>query len=290
MKPLYLAAASALALTAAACGPKVPAARAALECPMKQGELTRTMATSDGKTCMYAAPDGAEVTLQLVSTAGGVDSALANIETTLLANRTAPSAAADGKDGEKAAEPDAGAKGAAARAEAEARGDAKGGVELHADADGNVKVDSKVKVDGKDTDAVNVSVKDGKTVVTESGDGTTRVNLPGIHIVANESDDTAKVQVGPIRIDAGGDGATVRMRRDVRLRGEQLNPDKRGVRATFVYTGEDLPDGYRYVGYEAGGPKRGPITVAVVKSKSERHDGDDVYDDVKRLVRKNGGV
>jgi hypothetical protein len=290
MKPLYLAAASALALTAAACGPKTPPARAALECPLKQGELTRTMATPDGKTCTYASSDGAEVTLQLVSTAGGVDTALARIETTLLANRQAPkpdeakpAAEVSGKDATKATS-------SAAQAEAEARGDAKGGVQLHADADGNVKVDSDFKAKGKDVDAVHVELKDGRTVVTESDDGTTRVNLPGIHIVANDANDSARVQVGPIKIDAGGDDFTVRMRRDVRLRGEQLNPEKRGVRAMFIYTGADLPDGYRFVGYEAGGPKRGPITVAVVKSKSERDSGDEIYHDVKRLVRKNGGV
>lgn len=285
MKPLYLVAVSALALTAAACGPRTPAARAALECPLKQGDLMRTSASPDGKACTYTSSDGAEVTLQLVSTAGGVDKALGNIETTLLANRAPPKPAAEvsGKDAAKASA-------SAAKAEAEAQGDAKGGVELHADADGNVKVDSDFTVNGKKSDAVNVELKNGQTVVTDSDDGTTRVNLPGIHIVANDSDDTAKVQVGPIKIDAGGDGATIRMRRDVRLRGEQLNPEKRGVRATFIYTGEDLPEGYRFVGYEAGGPKRGPITVAVVKSKSEHHDGDNVYGDVKRLVRRNGGV
>ena len=82
----------------------------------------------------------------------------------------------------------------------------------------------------------------------------------------------------------------MRVRRDVRLRGEALNPNRRGVRATFIYTGVDLPAGYRFVGYEAGGPKRGPITVAIVKSKSEGPDGGDLYPDVKKLVRKNGGV
>lgn len=289
MKPLYLACASALALTAAACGPKVPVARAALDCPATQGDLTRTSAAPDGKVCTYVTPEGAEVTLQLVSTAAGVDTALGAIETALLANRT-PAAPADAKDGKTPAKADTKATASAAKAEAEAKEDAKGGVELHVDSDGTARVDSKFTVDGKDTDAVNVELKDGKTIVTESGDGATRVNLPGIHIVANDSDDTARVQVGPLKIDAGGDGATIRMRRDVRLRGEALNPEKRGLRATFLYTGEDLPDGYRYVGYEAGGPKRGPITVAVVKSKADRHDGDEIYNDVKKLVRKNGGV
>ena len=248
----------------------------------------RTSASPDGKACTYSTPDGAEVTLQLVSVPGaGVDSALSNIETTLLANREAPkpgeAAEASGKDAAKTTA-------SAAKAEAEAHGDAKGGVELHADADGNVEVDGDFTVDGKKTDAVTVRMKDGKTVVTESEDGTTRVSLPGIHIVADDANDTADVKVGPIRINAGEGGATIRIRRDVRLRGEAFNPEKRGVRATFIYTGDDLPEGYQYVGYEAGGPKRGPITVAVVKSKSEHHDVDEIAHDVRKLVRKNGGV
>ena len=278
MKPLYLIAASALALTAAACGPKTPVARAALDCPTNQGDLTRTSASADGKICTYTTSGGAEVTLQLVSVQGGVDSTLSAIETNLLANRVKPDPNAKPKDGEAAKDGDK------AKASAEQT--------VHDEVDREVeRAVAEATADASDS-GVHVEVsKDGKSsVVTEDG-GTTRVNLPGIHIVANENDDTAKVRVGPISVDAGGDGATVRMRRDVRLRGEQLNPEKRGMRAMFLYTGDDLPNGYRYVGYEAGGPKRGPITVAVVRSKSEGpHDGDEIYSDVKRLVRMNGGV
>jgi len=269
MKPLYLVAASALALTAAACGPKVPVARAALDCPPSQGDLTRTSVSPDGKACTYTNVGGAEVTLQLVNVTGSPDATLAAIETTLLANRAAPSATveADAKTPAQAVKTaTADAAKDAAKAAKEAADDTKG-------------VTVQVRVD-----------KHGDTgIVTEDG-GTTRVNLPGIHVVANDSDDTANVRVGPLTIDAGDDGATVRMRRDVRLRGEALSPEKRGLRAMFLYTGDDLPEGYRFVGYEAGGPKRGPITVAVVKSKSEGPDGGDLYPDVKKLVRKNGGV
>lgn len=295
MRTLLFLAASALALTAAGCAPKAPTARAALDCPASQGDLTRKSASADGKTCIYTSAGGAEVTLQLVSTAGGVDTALSGIETSLLATRVADAdkngdtAAKD--DGQTPAVADAKAKASAAQAEAEARGDAaKGSIEMHADVDGKTKVEGDFKVDGKDTDAVNVEMRNGKTVVTESKDGTTRVNLPGIHVVANDKDDSAQVSIGPIKIDAGGDASTVRIRRDVRLRGEALNPERRGIRATFIYTGKDLPDGYNFVGYEAGGPKRGPITVAVVKSKAGDLDDDEIYPDVKKLVRKNGGV
>jgi hypothetical protein len=269
MKPLYLACASALALTAAACGPKVPAARAALDCPPTQGDLSRTSVSPDGKACTYINDGGAEVTLQLVNVTGGPDATLAAIETTLLANRAPPVKVDEAKDGAKA-EP--------AKDAANAAKDASKAAKEAADDTRGVTVD--IKLDEKNPDT---------GIVTE-GHGTTRVNLPGVHIVANESNDTANVKVGPLTIDAGDDGATVRMRRDVRLRGEALNPEKRGLRAMFIYTGGDLPEGYRFVGYEAGGPKRGPITVAVVKSKSEGPDGHDLYPDVKKLVRRNGGV
>ena len=273
MKPFYLIAASGLALTAAACGPKTPVARAALECPATQGDLTRTFAAADGKACTYVTSGGAEVTLQLVSAPGGADAALAAIETNLLANRKAakPADGADGAgkvadDKAPAAKADSGEPPSAEKAAREAAEDTKG-IEI----------------------AVNVDGHASKHAVTDS-DGTTRVNLPGIHITANDRDDTANVRVGPITVDAGDGAATIRMRRDVRLRGEALNPERRGLRATFIYTGEDLPDGYRFVGYEAGGPKTGPITVAVVRSKSGGDDGGDIYPDVKKLVRKNGGV
>jgi hypothetical protein len=282
MKPLLLLAASALALGVSACGPHVPPARAALDCPVRAGDLSRTSASPDGKACTYVTSDGAEVTLQLVALQGGVDQTLTNIETNLLAERVTPERA------KEVAKSDKSGADAADKAAKEAEADAKGGIEMHADANGKVSVDGDFTVNGRKTDSVNVDLRDGKTVVAESGDGTTHVNLPGIHITANDKDDTANVQVGPIHIDAGGDGATIRMRQDVRLRGEPLNPERRGFRAMFLYKGDDLPGGLKYVGYEAGGPKRGPITVAVVKSKE--HADDDIYSDVKRLVRKNGGV
>lgn len=271
MKPLYLLAASGLALTAAACAPRTPPARAALDCPQTQGDLTRTSAATDGKACTYTTSAGAEVTLQLISTAGGADAALSAIETTLLANRQPD-------------KPEAVAGDASTRPENPQPNAAPDKRDSQAD--------TAVKEALEDTRQAGVSVKidrAGKHVV-HGDDGTTRVDLPGIHIVANDRDDTAKIRVGPITVDAGEGVATIRMRRDVRLRGEALSSQKRGLRATFIYTGEDLPGGYRFVGYEAGGPKAGPITVAVVKSRSDGDDGGDIYPDVKKLVRKNGGV
>lgn len=280
MKTLYLLAASGLALTTAACAPKTPPVRAALDCPMTQGDLSRTAVASDGKSCTYVTTDGAEVTLQLVSTAAGPDAALSAIETTLLANRMPTNTDASRTGTEEKAGADK------VKVEAPKPGDAKAedgveGTAAQAVADAN-----------QDTKSAGVSVridKSGKHV-SETGDGKTRVDLPGIHIVADDNTDSANVRVGPITINAGEGGATIRLRRDVRLRGEAFNPQKRGLRATFIYTGEDLPAGYRFVGYEAGGPKAGPITVAIVKSKLDGDDGGEIYPDVKKLVRKNGGV
>jgi hypothetical protein len=42
-----------------------------LTCPDRKGDLTRTAAAADGKSCAYSGPDGAVVNLQLVSLNGG---------------------------------------------------------------------------------------------------------------------------------------------------------------------------------------------------------------------------
>lgn len=270
-------AAMALALPVVACGP-APAPRATLDCPANRGDLTRTAISPDGKSCAYTSSDGAEVTLQLVSAPGGVDQALSGIETNLLAGRHKPEAPKSSDPADQTA---------ADKAAREAEVDAKGGVTASIDEHG-VKVHA--RANGKDVDAANVEVRNGKVEVGESKDGATHVNLPGIHVDADDTNDTAHVQVGPININAGDGSATVRVKRDVRLRGEALSPTKRGFRATMVYHGDDLPDGYKFVGYEAGGRKTGPFAVAIVKSKEKDADGGRINSDVTKLVRMNGGV
>ncbi|HEY8617477.1 hypothetical protein [Phenylobacterium sp.] len=291
MTRLLFLAASTLALTGlSACAPGKLQTRAALDCPQTEGELTRTGVSPDGKRCTYTTSGGAEVTLQLVSTAGDPAQALQQIEDGLLppaspeqlaadaagreraaASATAqaagaPSSAADAEAAARQAEADAARPSQSAAAEPEKRRGATARVEVMVDDDGHV--------DAKDT----------------HGDDVTRVRLPGVSITAG--DESAKVQVGGITIDADGDAdqVTIRSYDQVRLKGEALAREKRGVRATLVRKGE-FPGGYRVVGYEAGGPKLGPITVATVRAKSELDEhGGDVYDDVKRLVRRNGGV
>jgi hypothetical protein len=83
------------------------------------------------------------------------------------------------------------------------------------------------------------------------------------------------------------EGAVIRESRDTRLQGEQLSLQRRGYRATFIVARGDLPGGLTSIGYEAGGPRAGPLTVAILKMKSHE---EVVHRDVRRLVRRNGGI
>ena len=237
--------ASAVVLATAACAPGgKPAARAALDCPAREGDLSRVSQAADQRSCVYASSAGDDVSLRLIPVTGGPEATLQSIETELQAEVAPPAPADAGKPAD--------AERVAREAEADSgRWDDNGG-------------------------------RRGRR---PHGD-TARIDLPGIHIRAD--DNKANVHVGMIDVDAGEEGAVVRMARDVRLRGESLSPERRGFRSTYILARHNLKDGYKAVGYEAGGPKTGPLTVAVVKAKSGQHD--DIFNDVKKLVRRNGGV
>jgi len=274
MKSLLLLSACGLALTGlSACAPVTPPSqRVALDCPADVGDLKLSSAAADKKTCLYNTRDGDEVSLRLIPVSGSYQNALQPIEQELQGEITPAGAkAADAKGA------DAGAKVATAQASASATSQAaKAAQEAEADAKGSV---SKGKRDSDDDDKIDIH-SDG------ANSDHAHIDLPGIHI--NADDDKANVSVGGINVDAGENGATVRMSRDVRLRGEAFSPQRNGFRATYILAREDLKDGWKSVGYEAAGPKSGPITVAVFKAHEGRHR--DVSEDVKRLVRRNGGV
>jgi len=255
MKFLLLAAVSACALAAGGCTPAhKPAARAALDCPATEGDLTRTAVAPDRRSCTYTSAEGAEVILQLVATNGDPRAALAALEASLVGGAAAP------LQGVAVPKADAKTVADAERAAEEARRDA--GV----------------------TVAIGV---DGGKVAAEGGE-TTRVDLPGVHIIAG--DEKADVRVGPITVKAENDQATVRIFTDQRLKGEAFSREKRGLHATFIHARENLSNGYGFVGYEAAGPKAGPLTVATVRSRQSEGDGHSIEGDVKRLVRRNSGV
>ena len=127
------------------------------------------------------------------------------------------------------------------------------------------------------------------------------ITLPGVSVhAANES---ANIRVGPLHIEADGDKDNVHISRGGEtapgkgqftidasnggaiIRASAPGPD---VRSTVILTSDDPgPLGWRVVGYEAHGPKAGPLVVATVKSKSDAHD--QIFEDVKRLVRRTAG-
>jgi hypothetical protein len=227
--------------------------------------------------------------LQLVATGGDPVGTLKAIETSLLAPIEAAQAAEAAKaktTGDKSDEKaDETASSDAAKAAEQASQDAKG---ARPGADVDVDVDN-----GEDVNlhlpGIQVEAREGR-----NGNDTAHVKLPFLEVHADDATDQADVRIAGMHIQAKDDAATIRMYRDVRLKGEAFARQKRGVRATFIYTGKQLPEGHRFVGYEAAGPKMGPLAVATVRSNQGDDDirihNDDVYKDVKRLVRRNGGV
>ena len=305
MKTLLFAAASALVFATAACAPNPkPQLRTALDCPATQGDLTRTNQAADGKTCTYKTSEGVEINLQLVAVTGEASATLQAIEDSLTATVTPPATAGVTKDTAATAkdatevvkDTTAGAKQPVVAAQDTASDAAAVAKQASDDANHTVTASGGIGDKDKDDwstgrndrdDKIDIQIdKHGHKVVAD-GDRA-KIDLPGIHI--NASDNDANVRIGGIRINANGDDESIHIMRDVRLRGEALSRQKRGIRATFFAAGKADADGYRFVGYEAAGPKTGPLTVAVVKSKVELDNNDDVARDVRRLVRRNGGV
>ena len=106
-----------------------------------------------------------------------------------------------------------------------------------------------------------------------------------MHIVAEGH--KAEVDIAGVHVDASGNGAVVRTARAEKMRGNPFVLERRGYRATYMVSRQAPADGFELVGYEAGGPQTGPLTVAVVKAKGH-HNG--VFAQAKKLVRRNGGV
>jgi hypothetical protein len=234
-----------------------------LDCPDKQGELTRVSAAADGQSCVYGGQN-AEVTLTLVALNGGdAEAALAPIEAdlkTLMPAMKAPPSPPTPPGGKPRGESakislpgikiDAHDKGADIKI---------GGLTINANDDG-----AEVRV------AKNVTVRDGGTVkhVTERTSG----GNSNVSVKSSNEDE------GDTEIHATDDGAQIRQRR----RGD-------GVRATLILASDKATSGYRVVGYEARGPKGGPLAVAVVKAKGRDGSDHDIFEDMKTLVRRNVG-
>lgn len=117
------------------------------------------------------------------------------------------------------------------------------------------------------------------------------IDLPGFHVKADDAG--AKLNIAGVKIDANDNGAEIRRVAYSRLPGEQLSRERRGVDAFFILAGDPSgPEGYKLVGYKAGGRRDGPLTVAVVRSREPGDDvkGGEVFGpDINALMKRNGG-
>ncbi|MHB8529048.1 MAG: hypothetical protein ACYC8V_05995 [Caulobacteraceae bacterium] len=119
------------------------------------------------------------------------------------------------------------------------------------------------------------------------------INLPGVHIHANENG-SADVQAAGVNVNASGQGAANVLARGVTVNANQAGAQIRvndagpGVRSTFLLVSDVAgPHGYKFVGYEARGPDSGPLAIAQFKGRGEDHD--DLDHEVKRLLDRNVG-
>jgi hypothetical protein len=191
---MAMAGAAGAALALAACNPPHPRAAAplrtvtALDCPVTQGDLTRKTAAADGKSCAYATQAGDQVTLQLVSLAGGdARAALAPIETQL--KTEVPAAASTPPPAVKGA----GAQSATQVADKDQVDIDLPGIHIHAHGDGRSDVDTA----GVHVHAAGDGEGDNATVqVGEPGD-------KGVSVNAGEGG-------AQIRVDEGGAGVRAR--------------------------------------------------------------------------------
>lgn len=226
-----------------------------LACPESEGDLTRVRVNADG-TCDYAGPRGSEVQLRLIkATTETVDQALTPLETELKAilPRAAGVAAAVPAEGPVTPEPKPTHVGVAVQGEGAGE-----------------------KVD------VNLP---GMRIKTEGENAIVR--LPGIKIEASESQTDGVEGPARVNIDVGGKKVLVRAKDEAsEIRTAHEGPD---LRRTYVLVDGRVDDAdFRLVGYEAAGPKTGPLVVAVVKSKAD-DEADEALKDAKKLIEANVG-
>ncbi len=132
-----------------------------------------------------------------------------------------------------------------------------------------------------------------KHLPSGNDDDNVNIDVPGVHIHANENGD-ANVQTPGATVTASSNGNAVVRAQGVsveandsrtRIRIDDSGP---GVRSKFLLVANNPgPHGYRFVGYIARGPAGGPLVVAQVKGRTD--DRDMLDHDVSRLVEHNLG-
>lgn len=116
------------------------------------------------------------------------------------------------------------------------------------------------------------------------------IHLPWVNIKAG--DDGAKIQVGSVHIDANHEWAEIRTARNItesETEAKGSNARRRNIQATYILAREGDHPGYHIVGYEALGPKGGPIAVGIVKARARKNESHDLLADVKALLKANVG-
>ena len=261
-----------------------------LDCPPEQGDLRRTAAAADGRSCRYAGPDGQEVTVAyLVLDGRSPQDALKPTEADLRA--AVPAAAAPEPGSLRSADedrPDADGDDDDdrddARADAAPRPPAVPGVPTPPRPPEAPQVDRAWRAGGPD----------------RINHDRVRINLPFLHVEA-DGGGRAHVRTFGVEVNADQDGAaTVRTPGggaiDARRDGAEMRFGSVGRRrADLVYivaSDHAGPQGFRSAGYVAKGPTNGPLVVGVVRSRDGERAHDGELHDVKRLVSRNvrGGV
>lgn len=133
----------------------------------------------------------------------------------------------------------------------------------------------------------------GATANADSGEEV-NIRVPGVNIQAGDAG--AKIKVGDATIDAGDDGAEIRVQRNVTVDGRTVENERRrhrrkgdGVYSRFILASDKAQGEWAVVGYEARGPRGGPLVVAVLKAKRGKTSNDDSFSDADDLVRHNVG-
>lgn len=222
-----------------------------LDCPEKQGDLKRISVAEDGLSCAYEGQD-AEILLKLVSLNGGdAEDALTPIEADLKTLMPAVKAVGDAANDARHGRNKTSIHLPGVRIDA-----SDGGADIKI---GHLTINSD---DGA------AEVKINKNVEVKGGKHTESVN-----VTTNGEEDDDDVN---IRANDGG---------------AEIRHNKRGdsIRSTLILASDKAPSGYRVVGYEARGPKGGPIAVATIKAKNRDAGDHDVFKDMKALVRHNVG-
>ncbi|HEY2178365.1 MAG TPA: hypothetical protein VGH15_07270, partial [Caulobacteraceae bacterium] len=139
---------------------------------------------------------------------------------------------------------------------------------------------------------------------TTPDEGRVDIDLPGIHIHAAGKDNEhggGQVRIGrDVTINGGGATNTTSTADEDRPSGGvnieahdngaeiRVDETRGGMRRVFFLASDTPgPSGYKVAGYEARGPKAGPLVVASMLSKSDDHD--ELRHDAARLIRLNVG-